>query len=65
MLFFIMMAIYGTPVLSIIFCWNLARIIDKARKDEDFSGNVYWMTGAFTVMMTCITIALLNVSSGA
>lgn len=63
-MFFIFMAVYGTPVLSIIFCINLALIIDKSRQDKDFNWNVYFMTGAFTVMTTCITIALLTVLDG-
>ena len=61
---FIIMAVYGTPVLAIIFCLNLALIIDKSRHDKDFKLNVYFMTGAFTIMMTCITIALLTVLDG-
>lgn len=63
-MFFIGMAVYGTPIFSIIFCWNIARIIDKARRDEDFRWNVYLMTGAFTIMMSSITIALLTVLDG-
>ncbi|WP_225231103.1 hypothetical protein [Solibacillus faecavium] len=58
------MAVYGTPVLAIIFCLNLALIIDKSRNDKDFQVNVYLMTGAFTIMMSCITIALLTVLDG-
>ena len=63
-MFFIFMAIYGTPVLAIIFCLNLALIIDKSRHDKDFTANVYFMTGAFTIMVSCITIALLTVLDG-
>ncbi|WP_339212335.1 hypothetical protein [Solibacillus sp. FSL W8-0372] len=63
-MFFIYMAVYGTPVLAIIFCLNLALIIDKSRNDKDFHVNVYLMTGAFTIMMSCITIALLTVLDG-
>lgn len=63
-MFFIFMAVYGTPVLSIIFCLNLALIIDKSRNDKDFTLNVYLMTGAFTIMISCITIALLTVLDG-
>lgn len=58
---FIFMAVYGTPVLAIIFCLNLALIIDKSRSDKDFKLNVYLMTGAFTIMMSSITIALLTI----
>ena len=60
-MFFTFMAVYGTPFLAIIFCLNLALIIDKSRKDKDFTLNVYLMTGAFTIMISCITMALLTV----
>ena len=63
-MFFIFMAVYGTPILAIIFCLNLALIIDKSCKDKDFRLNVYLMTGAFTIMIYCITIALLTVLDG-
>lgn len=63
-MFFISMAVYGTPILAIIFCLNLAIIIDKSRHDKDFKLNVYLMTGAFTIMVSCITIALLTVLDG-
>ncbi|MEK4629037.1 MAG: hypothetical protein ABS944_03595 [Solibacillus sp.] len=63
-MFFIFMAVYGTPVLAIIFCLNLALIIDKSRKEIDFRLNVYFMTGAFTIMISCITMALLTVLDG-
>ncbi|MEK4385551.1 hypothetical protein MKZ25_07040 [Solibacillus sp. FSL W7-1464] len=63
-MFFIFMAVYGTPVLAVLFCLKLALIIDKSRKDEDFRFNVYVMTGAFTLMISCITIALLTVLDG-
>lgn len=63
-IFFIFIAVYGTPVLAIIFCLNLALIIDKSHNDKDLSLNVYLMTGAFTIMMSCITIALLTVLDG-
>ena len=63
-MFFISMAVYGTPILAIIFCLNLALIIDKSRHDKDFRLNVYSLTGAFTVMVSCITIALLTVLDG-
>ena len=60
-MFFTFMAVYGTPILAIIFCLNLALIIVKSRKDKDFRLNVYLMTGAFTIMIYCITMALLTV----
>ena len=63
-MFFIFMVVYGTPILAIIFCLNLALIIDRSRQDKDFRLNVYLMTGAFTIMITCITIALLRVLDG-
>ena len=63
-MFFTFMAVYGTPILAIIFCLNLALIIDKSRNDKDFKLNVYLMTGAFTVMVSCITIALLTILDG-
>ena len=63
-MFFIFMAVYGTPILAIIFCINLALIIDKSSNDKDFKVNVYIMTGAFTIMVSCITIALLTVLDG-
>ena len=63
-MFFIFMAVYGTPILAIIFCLNLALIIDKSRNDKDFTSNVYFMTGSFTIMVSCITIALLTVLDG-
>lgn len=43
-MFFMFMAVYGTPILAIIFCINLALIIDKSRHDKDFRVNVYLMT---------------------
>ena len=64
-MFFTFIAVYGTPILAIIFCLNLALIIDKSRKDKDFTLNVYLMTGAFTIMISCITMALLTVLDGA
>lgn len=63
-MFFIFMAVYGTPILAVLFCLNLALIIDKSRNNQDFKFNVYVMTGAFTIMMSCITIALLTVLDG-
>lgn len=45
-------AVYGTPILAIIFCLNLAIIIDKAHHDKDFKLKVYLMTGAFTIMVS-------------
>lgn len=63
-MFFIYMAVYGTPILAIVFCLNLALIIDKSRNDKDFTINVWVMTAAFTTMITCITIALLTVLDG-
>ena len=60
-MFFTFIAVYGTPILAIIFCLNLVLIIDKSRKDKDFTLNVYLMTGAFTIMISCITMALLTV----
>ena len=52
----IFFAVYRTPILAIIFCLNLALIVDKSH-DEDFKLNVYIMTEAFTIMVYCITIA--------
>lgn len=63
-MFFIFMAVYGTPILAVLFCLNLAIIIDKSRNNRDSKFNVYVMTGAFTIMMSCITIALLTVLDG-
>ena len=63
-MFLTFMAVYGTPILAIIFCLNLALIIDKSRKDKDFTLNVYLMTGSFTIMIYCITMALLTVLDG-
>ncbi|WP_339176026.1 hypothetical protein MKY51_06550 [Solibacillus sp. FSL R5-0691] len=63
-MFFIFMAVYGTPILAVLFCLNLAIIIDKSRNNQDSKFNVYVMTGAFTIMMSCITIALLKVLDG-
>ncbi|MEK5184768.1 hypothetical protein MKY27_06725 [Solibacillus sp. FSL R5-0449] len=63
-MFFIFMAVYGTPILAVLFCLNLAIIIDKSRNNQDSKFNVYVMTGAFTIMMSCITIALLTVLDG-
>lgn len=64
-MFFMFMAVYGTPILAIIFCINLALIIDKSHKNEAFKLNVYLMTGSFTIMVYCITIALFTVLDGA
>ncbi|MEE1130280.1 MAG: hypothetical protein UHX00_01485 [Caryophanon sp.] len=61
---FTFIAVYGTPILAIIFCLNLVLIIDKSRNDQDFRWNVYFMTGAFTIMVSSITIALLTVLDG-
>ena len=61
----IFLAVYRTPIFAIIFCLNLTLIVDKSRNDKDFKLNVYLMTGAFTVMVSCITIALLTILDGA
>jgi len=61
----IMIAAYGTPVLAIIFCLNLVSIIKKVNKgeNEDVSVNTFLMTGAFTIMVSCITYSLLFTTS--
>lgn len=58
-MFFISMAVYGTPILAIIFCLNLAIIIDKSRHDKNFKFNVFLMTGAFTIMVSCFNFSKL------
>jgi hypothetical protein len=35
-------------------------MFERAPKNEDFSANVYWLTGALTLMMTSIVAAILS-----
>ena len=53
-------AIYGTPINCIIIGLNLGKMFERAPKNEDFSANVYWLTGAFTVMMTSIVVSIFS-----
>lgn len=53
-------AIYGTPIYCIIIGINLGKMFERAPKNEDFSANVYWLTGAFTVMMTSIVVSIFS-----
>lgn len=53
-------AIYGTPIYCIIIGLNLGRMFERAPKNEDFSANVYWLTGALTIMMTSIVVSIFS-----
>ena len=53
-------AYYGTPIYCIIIGLNLGRMFERAPKNEDFSANVYWLTGAFTIMMTSIVVSIFS-----
>lgn len=53
-------AFYGTPIYCIIIGLNLGRMFERAPKNEDFSANVYWLTGAFTIMMTSIVVSIFS-----
>ena len=53
-------ALYGTPIYCIIIGLNLGKMFERAPKSEDFSANVYWLTGALTLMMTSIVAAILS-----
>ncbi|WP_419962389.1 hypothetical protein [Psychrobacillus sp. BM2] len=60
MLFFIFIAVYGTPILATIFCLNLISIIKKVKAEENFSINTVWLTVSFVIMMWSIAVAGLG-----
>lgn len=59
-MFFMFIAVYGTPILSVIFCLNLISIIKKVKSEESFSINTVWLTLSFTIMMWSIAVAGLG-----
>ena len=59
-MFFMFIAVYGTPILAIIFCLNLISIIKKVKAEENFSINTVWMTVSFVLMMWSIAVAGLG-----
>ncbi|PZX07405.1 hypothetical protein C7437_101518 [Psychrobacillus insolitus] len=56
-MFFIFIAVYGTPILAIIFCLNLISIIKKVKAEENFSINTVWLTVSFAIMVWSIAVA--------
>lgn len=58
-MFFVFIAVYGTPILAIIFCVNLVTIIKKGKEDQPTIFNTFLLTASFTLMAWSIAFAAL------
>jgi hypothetical protein len=61
MLAFLYFTIVAIPVCCIVMGINLGLMIERAAKQEAFSTNVYFFTGALTIMMISIFLSLLTI----
>ncbi len=44
-------AIYLTPILSIVFCINLVSILKKVNKNEEILKNTLWLSISFLLII--------------
>lgn len=58
-MFFIFIAVYGTPILAIIFCVNLVTIIKKVKEDQPTIFNTFLLTASFILMAWSIAFSAL------
>lgn len=56
-MFFIFIAVYGTPILAIIFCVNLVTIIKKVKEDQPTIFNTILLTASFVLMAWSIAFS--------
>lgn len=57
-MFFIVIAVYGTPILAIIFCVNLVTIIKKVKEDQPTIFNTFLLTASFILMAWSIAFSV-------
>ena len=58
-MFFFFIAVYGTPILAIIFCVNLVTIIKKVKEDQSTAFNTFLLTTSFILMAWSIAFSAL------
>ncbi|RIJ66930.1 hypothetical protein D1606_05345 [Rummeliibacillus sp. POC4] len=47
--------LYLMPVLCVVFCLNLVKILKKVKNDEKTTINTFWLTVSFLLIMWSIT----------
>ncbi len=53
---FLIITFYLTPFLAIIFCLNLVEIMKKVKREESTTGNTFWLTTSFVLMVWSIGV---------
>jgi len=54
--FFSSVALYGIPILAIIFCVNLVSVIKKVKADEATTRHTVWMSVSFALILWSIAM---------